>query len=104
VLKILAQKRFAAGFERGREDQGVVEGKRMVARQSYSAAVGGGTDRDDVAKPIAYDADRCFDLRPGAPALLVRDMGELVGAWALMTPPCARTSRARPRFSTSKKA
>jgi hypothetical protein len=103
VLKILAQERFAACFERGREDQGVVEGKGMVARQSYGAAVRGGTDRDDVAKPIAYDADRCFDLGPGAPALLVRDMRELVGAWALMTP-CARTSRARPRFSTSRKA
>ena len=78
MLEILAVERFAARFDRGGENERVVEGERMLASHRDRGGMSGGSDRDNVAEPIADDGKGGFDLRPRASALPVRDMRELV--------------------------
>jgi hypothetical protein len=58
VLEVFTVERIAARLDRGGEDQRVVKGQRMIAREHDRCGVGGGCDWDDIVEPIANNPKR----------------------------------------------
>src|SRR5579863_2819863 len=78
VLKILAIEPRAAGFERGGDDQRVVEGEPMIACEGDSVGVGRKRQRRNVGKSIEDDGERVLNIAPGSLMLPPHDIDELI--------------------------
>lgn len=78
MLHVFAIEDIAACFDRGSDDERIIECEAVVSGYGESARVGVQRDRDDVNKRNSKLLKSEFDLRPISAELSAGDMDELV--------------------------
>ena len=100
-LEIFRQQSIAPGFERGGDNQGVVEAEAVSAGEGESLRVDRHVDRANGTERNAHIGDGFNDNVPLEAELPTKDGCELVRTCTLITPPARIACRATSLFGSA---